>query len=219
MSLWDRACPRSRPAGWLYGDEIHAASAGHRRAAGLAACGGDRRLTRAEFTVLVTLGQHAVLSPSSIGALANLDKVKVSRVTAGLTARGLVRHSCDPSDQRVCRLRLTRQGSAYRRTLPALRAVEASLTGQVSQREWRTFDRAGAAAGPCRGSGPCAGLRHATASGLPPGCRVPPGPGRGPLMIRRAEAGLATHAQSSERSNPALRRRGPGVARVRACEA
>ena len=90
-------------------------------------------LTRAEFTVLVTLGQHAVLSPSSIGALANLDKVKVSRATAGLTARGLVRHSCDPSDQRVCRLRLTRQGSAYRRTLPALRAVEASLTGQVSQ--------------------------------------------------------------------------------------
>jgi DNA-binding MarR family transcriptional regulator len=100
-------------------------------------------LTIPEWCVLVTVGHHGVLSPSVVGALTALDKVKVSRSAASLVNRGLVRQSQDPHDGRGRLLRLTRKGTTIcTRTLPLARQLEAELANELSRTEWATLGRA-----------------------------------------------------------------------------
>jgi len=99
-------------------------------------------LTIPEWCVLVTVGHHGVLSPSMVGELTALDKVKVSRSAASLVNRGLMRQSQDPHDGRGRLLRLTRKGTTIcGRTLPLARELEAALSAELSRSEWAALNR------------------------------------------------------------------------------
>ncbi len=95
------------------------------------------RLAISEWRVLAVVGRAGVLSPSAVGALASMDKVKVSRAAASLVARGLVKQTQDPNDGRGRLLRLTRRGAGVHRNLVALaREMEAQLAQGLSRTEW-----------------------------------------------------------------------------------
>jgi DNA-binding MarR family transcriptional regulator len=93
-----------------------------------------------EWRVLSVIGKQGVVSPSVIGNLAAMDKVKVSRAGANLVARGMVKQSPDPRDGRGRLLRLTRKGAtAYRGLLDIARETEAELAGAMSKTEWQAL--------------------------------------------------------------------------------
>lgn len=90
-----------------------------------------------EWRVLSVIGKQGVVSPSVIGNLAAMDKVKVSRAGANLVARGMVKQSPDPRDGRGRLLRLTRKGAtAYRGLLTIAQESEAELAGAMNKSEW-----------------------------------------------------------------------------------
>jgi DNA-binding MarR family transcriptional regulator len=97
----------------------------------------SNKLAISEWRVLTVVGGAGVLSPSNVGMLASMDKVKVSRAAASLVARGLLKQSQDPHDGRGRLLRLTRKGAGVHRHLNALaRETEAELAQKLSRTEW-----------------------------------------------------------------------------------
>lgn len=95
------------------------------------------KLSISEWRVLAVVDRAGVLSPSAIGALAAMDKVKVSRAAASLVARGLIKQTQDPHDGRGRLLRLTRKAVGVHRNLVALaRKSEAQLEAGLSRAEW-----------------------------------------------------------------------------------
>lgn len=90
-----------------------------------------------EWRVLAMVGRFGTLSPSAVGEKATMDKVRVSRATASLVARGLLKQTPDPSDGRGRRLRLTRKGAAvYRGMVPLACELEGQLAEGLSRSEW-----------------------------------------------------------------------------------
>lgn len=90
-----------------------------------------------EWRLVAVVGRHGTLSPSAVGELTGMDKVKVSRAAANLTARGLVKQAADPNDGRARRLSLTRRGtSVYQGLIPLARELEASVAAGLSDPEW-----------------------------------------------------------------------------------
>lgn len=90
-----------------------------------------------EWRVLSVIGKQGVVSPSIIGNMASMDKVKVSRAGANLVARGMVKQSPDPRDGRGRLLRLTRKGAtAYRGLLAIAEETESELSGAMNKAEW-----------------------------------------------------------------------------------
>jgi DNA-binding MarR family transcriptional regulator len=72
-----------------------------------------------------------------------MDKVKVSRAAASLSARGLLRQSQDPRDGRGRLLRLTRKGvNTHNGVIPLARELEATLAEGLSRNEWAVLNRA-----------------------------------------------------------------------------
>ena len=72
-----------------------------------------------------------------------MDKVKVSRATASLVARGLVRQAQDPNDGRGRLLRLTRKGTAISSDVaPTAEAVDSALEKGLTKAEWSTLHKA-----------------------------------------------------------------------------
>ena len=69
-------------------------------------------LTIPEWRALAVIAEHGTLSPTAVGQLTAMDKVKVSRAAQSLVAKGLLRRTQDPSDGRGLLLRLTRKGVA-----------------------------------------------------------------------------------------------------------
>ncbi len=63
-----------------------------------------------EWRTVALLGAQAPLSLNDLAAAAGLDKSQMSRVVAGLVARGLVARGADETDGRGVRLALTRSG-------------------------------------------------------------------------------------------------------------
>jgi DNA-binding MarR family transcriptional regulator len=63
-----------------------------------------------EWRTIALLGAQAPLSLNELAAAAGLDKSQMSRVVAGLVARGLVARGMDETDGRGVRLALTRAG-------------------------------------------------------------------------------------------------------------
>jgi len=63
-----------------------------------------------EWRTIALLGGEAPLSLNELAAAAGLDKSQMSRVVAGLVARGLVARGADETDGRGVRLALTRAG-------------------------------------------------------------------------------------------------------------
>ncbi len=89
-----------------------------------------------EWRIVAMLGRFGVLSPSAVGELATMDKVKVSRAAASLVARGVVKQRPDPDDGRGRLLSLTRKGeTVHRSMLPLAREVESQLVDCLSRGE------------------------------------------------------------------------------------
>lgn len=86
-------------------------------------------LTVAEVSVLSVVAEGGSLSPTGIAEAAAMDKVRVSRATAALVAKGLLRQARDPDDGRGRLLRLTRKGQGINNSIGAVaRDIEASIT-------------------------------------------------------------------------------------------
>jgi DNA-binding MarR family transcriptional regulator len=71
-------------------------------------------LTIPEFRALSVIGEYGTLSPTAVGQYTAMDKVKVSRATQSLVAKGLLQQRQDPRDGRGRLLRLTRKGMAVK---------------------------------------------------------------------------------------------------------
>jgi DNA-binding MarR family transcriptional regulator len=94
-------------------------------------------LTIPEWRVLAMVGRFGSLSPSAVGEWTAMDKVKVSRASASLVARGLLRQAQDPEDGRGRLLRLTRKGTTVLEGMvPLACELEEQLAGGLSRTEW-----------------------------------------------------------------------------------
>lgn len=99
-------------------------------------------LTIPEWRVLAVVGRFGSLSPSKVGELSAMDKVKVSRAAAALVNRGLLRQTQDPHDGRGRLLRLTRKGIAiHADVVPLARDLESNLTSGLTRTEWSGLNR------------------------------------------------------------------------------
>jgi len=95
------------------------------------------KLSISEWRVLAVVARAGVLSPSTVGAVASMDKVKVSRAAASLIARGFLKQTQDPHDGRGRLLRLTRKGHTVHGKLVAeARDMEAQLAQGLTRSEW-----------------------------------------------------------------------------------
>ena len=103
---------------------------------------GSAALTIPEWRILAIVAQHGVLSPTAVGHLTTMDKVKVSRAAQSLAARALVRQTRDPRDGRGRLLRLTRKGTnTYSAIVPLARTLEATLYDSLGRGEQAALDR------------------------------------------------------------------------------
>lgn len=99
-------------------------------------CAETYGLSIPEWRVLAMVGRFGTLSPSAVGELATMDKVKVSRAAASLVAHGLLRQRPDPNDGRGRLLSLTRKGeTVYRSMVPLACEVEKLLADGLSRGE------------------------------------------------------------------------------------
>jgi DNA-binding MarR family transcriptional regulator len=95
------------------------------------------KLSISEWRVLAVVARAGVLSPSTVGAVASMDKVKVSRAAANLIARGFLKQTQDPHDGRGRLLRLTRKGqTVHGRLVAQTLDVEAQLAQGLTRSEW-----------------------------------------------------------------------------------
>jgi DNA-binding MarR family transcriptional regulator len=91
-----------------------------------------------EWRVIAHLGYSTSLSALAIAERTAMDKVKVSRALARLTARRLVRRGVNPHDGRGAILTLTPSGrSVYERIVPAALAIERDILGALDADEAR----------------------------------------------------------------------------------
>lgn len=85
-------------------------------------------LTRPEWRLLATLGEHGTMTATEVGRHSAQHKTKVSRAVAALEQRRWLARSEDASDRRVERLALTKAGQdAYRELVPLAKAFERRL--------------------------------------------------------------------------------------------
>jgi len=115
-------------------------------------------LTASEVAALVELAGGAALSQRELGERLGLEKSTVSRLAAGLEARGCLRRVREPADRRLYRVRLTARGrelaaravaagDAHRRALLAaltdaeLAALTTGLTALTRALDQTTADR------------------------------------------------------------------------------
>jgi DNA-binding MarR family transcriptional regulator len=99
-------------------------------------------LTLPEWRALTVIAEYGTLSPTAVGQLAAMDKVKVSRAAQSLVAKGLLRQSPDPRDGRGRLLRLTRRGTTvHAGIVPLAMKVEASLFGDLSRADLAALNR------------------------------------------------------------------------------
>jgi DNA-binding MarR family transcriptional regulator len=95
-----------------------------------------------EWRLIAVVGRYITLSPSAVGDATAMDKVKVSRASAGLVARGLLKQAPDPRDGRGRLLSLTRKGvTVYQGMVPLARALEASLSQGLGRTEWAALQK------------------------------------------------------------------------------
>lgn len=89
-----------------------------------------------EWRLMAVLGQGAALSQRELVAATLMDKVTVSRATAGLVDRQLLMRLPSTSDGRSHQLQLSDAGHAlYREIVPAALAIEAALLAVFDEAE------------------------------------------------------------------------------------
>ncbi len=99
-------------------------------------------LTIPEWRVMAQLGRHGLLSASDIVGLTAMDKVRVSRAVARLTASGRVVAVADETDRRRQLLTLAAPGRRiYREIVPLALEREARLLEALEPRERQVLDR------------------------------------------------------------------------------
>ena len=89
---------------------------------------GALHLTIPEIRALSVIAEFGTLSPTAVGQRTWMDKVKVSRATQSLVAKGLLHQRPDPHDGRSRLLRLTRKGVATHARFVPLAAAAGSRT-------------------------------------------------------------------------------------------
>ena len=100
-------------------------------------------LTVPEWRVLTVVGRSGTISPSAVGELAMMDKVKVSRAAANLVMRGLVKQAQDPHDGRGRLLSLTRTGAGlHSKVVPLAKELESALAEGLNKQEWTVLNKA-----------------------------------------------------------------------------
>ena len=103
---------------------------------------GSSNLTIPEWRALAVIAEHGTLSPTAVGQHTAMDKVKVSRATQSLVAKGLLRQSQDPRDGRGRLLRLTRKGVAtHARVVPLANRLESMLFEDLSRADLSALNR------------------------------------------------------------------------------
>ena len=103
---------------------------------------GSLNLTIPEVRALNVIAEHGTLSPTAVGRLALMDKVKVSRATQSLAAKGLLLQRPDPRDGRGRTLRLTRKGIAtHARLVPLATRLEAMVFDGLGAADVATLHR------------------------------------------------------------------------------
>jgi DNA-binding MarR family transcriptional regulator len=96
-----------------------------------------------EWRVVVTLGQHEVMTAKAIGAHTHMHKTKVSRAVALLEKRRLVARRANRDDMREAFLSLTAAGRAmYEDVAPHALEFARRLTDILSPSDREAFDRA-----------------------------------------------------------------------------
>lgn len=100
-------------------------------------------LTIPEWRVLAVVGRSGTISPSAVGEMTAMDKVKVSRAAASLVTRGLVKQAQDPNDGRGRLLSLTRKGNGiHNGVVPLAKELEATLSEGLNKQEWTVLNKA-----------------------------------------------------------------------------
>jgi DNA-binding MarR family transcriptional regulator len=90
-----------------------------------------------EWRVMAVVGRFGTLSPGGVAERTEMDKVKVSRAVASLSAAGLIEQQANPRDGRVRLLRLTPQGrTVHAGIVPLARTLEAQLAAGLTGEEW-----------------------------------------------------------------------------------
>lgn len=85
-------------------------------------------LTRPEWRLLASLGQHGTMTATEVGRDSAMHKTKVSRAVTALEERRWLKRETDPDDRRVERLALTPAGAkAYAEIVPLARRFESDL--------------------------------------------------------------------------------------------
>jgi DNA-binding MarR family transcriptional regulator len=103
---------------------------------------GSLHLTIPEIRALSVIAEFGTLSPTAVGQRTWMDKVKVSRATQSLVAKGLLHQRADPHDGRSRLLRLTRKGVAtHARYVPLANRLEAELFEGLSRADIAALSR------------------------------------------------------------------------------
>jgi len=96
-----------------------------------------------EWRVVVTLGQHGVMTAKAIGAHTHMHKTKVSRAVALLEKRRLIARRANRDDMREAFLSLTAAGRGmYEEVAPHALEFARRLTDILSPSDREAFDRA-----------------------------------------------------------------------------
>jgi DNA-binding MarR family transcriptional regulator len=104
---------------------------------------GSLHLTIPEIRAMSVIAEFGTLSPTAVGQHTWMDKVKVSRATQSLVAKGLLHQRQDPNDGRSRLLRLTRKGVAtHARFVPLANRLEAKLFEGLSRADIVALSRA-----------------------------------------------------------------------------
>src|SRR5580704_3859446 len=103
---------------------------------------GSLNLTIPEIRALSVIAEFGTLSPTAVGQRTWMDKVKVSRATQSLVAKGLLHQRADPTDGRSRLLRLTRKGVAtHAKFVPLATRLEAELFDGLSRADLAALNR------------------------------------------------------------------------------
>ncbi|GAB5508125.1 MAG: MarR family transcriptional regulator [Rhizobiaceae bacterium] len=95
-------------------------------------------LTRPEWRLLATLGQHGTMTATDIGAHSSMHKTKVSRAVVSLEQRRWLIRETHQRDRRIENLTLTKAGrAAYLELVPIAREFENRLLAALAPEERR----------------------------------------------------------------------------------
>ncbi|NRA55598.1 MAG: winged helix-turn-helix transcriptional regulator [Gammaproteobacteria bacterium] len=85
-------------------------------------------LSKIQWRILATVGQHSEISARDICLFTRLDKMQVSRAISKLMASGVLSQHTSDTDRRTNRLNLTTKGKAlYQEIIPLVQAQELRL--------------------------------------------------------------------------------------------